>query len=42
MLSRNTISVGIDVMPKPAASSCCSSVFTEPKTRSECFSEAVS
>src|SRR5581483_3104998 len=40
--SRNTISVGIERMPNAPASSCCSSVFTFPKTTSGCASEALS
>src|SRR5205814_9084350 len=41
-LSRNTISVGIDRMLNPAASSCSSSVLTLAKTTSGCVSEAFS
>src|SRR5215472_2144186 len=39
-LSLITISVGIDVMPKACARSCCASVSTLPNTRSSCCSEA--
>src|SRR3954471_2288511 len=40
--SRNTISVGIERMPKEPASSCCSSVFTLANTTSGWASEAFS
>src|SRR6185503_10389742 len=40
--SRNTISVGMERMPKEPASSCCSSVFTLANTTSGCSSEAFS
>src|SRR5262249_12420707 len=40
--SRNTISVGIERMPKLPASSCCSSVLTLANTTSGCASEAFS
>ena len=42
MPSRKTISVGIDVIWKPLARSCSSSVSTFPKTMSSCLSDAVS
>src|SRR5688572_21226978 len=41
-LSRNTISVGIERMPKAPASSCCSSVLILANTTSGCASEAFS
>src|SRR5262245_698678 len=39
-LSRMIIRVGIDVIPKEAASACCASVSTLAKTASGCCSEA--
>src|SRR6266851_8467912 len=39
-LSRNTISVGIERIPKALANSCCSSVFTLANTTSGCASDA--
>src|SRR5882724_13182190 len=41
-LSRNTISVGIERIPKAPANSCCSSVFTLANTTSGCASDACS
>src|SRR5437016_1902133 len=41
-LSRNTISVGIERIPKVPANSCCSSVFTLANTTSGCASDACS
>src|SRR5712672_3187666 len=38
-LSRNTIRVGIERMPKEPASSCCSSVLIFAKTTSGCAAE---